>query len=55
VIGTKLWGILGAVTLFAMQQDCASLVYDLNTIKGTVVSYLKKKHGHSKQNISKLE
>jgi len=30
------------VKFVAMQQDCATLIYDLNTIKGTTKSYLKK-------------
>ena len=30
------------VKFVAMQQDCATLIYDLNTIKGTAESYLKK-------------
>ena len=30
------------VKFVAMQQDRATLIYDLNTIKGTVESYLKK-------------
>ena len=30
------------VKFVAMQQDRATLIYDLNTIKGTAESYLKK-------------
>jgi len=30
------------VKFVAMQQDSATLIYDLNTMKGTVESYLKK-------------
>jgi len=30
------------VKFVAMQQDRATLIYDLNTVKGTVESYLKK-------------
>ena len=30
------------VKFVAMQQNSATLIYDLNTIKGTVESYLKK-------------
>jgi len=30
------------VKFVAMQQDTATLIYDLNTTKGTVESYLKK-------------
>ena len=29
------------VKFVAMQQDCAILIYDVNTMKGTVESYLK--------------
>jgi len=43
------------VKFVAMQQDNATLIYDLNTKKGTVESYLIKYHNHSKQYISKLE
>ena len=30
------------VKFVAMQQDSATLIYDLNTMKGTMESYLKK-------------
>ena len=39
-----------------MQQDSATLIYDLNAMKGTMKSYLKKNRTrHSKQNTSKPE
>ena len=37
------------VKFVAMQQISATLIYDSNTTKGTVESYLKKLHNHSKQ------
>jgi len=37
VIDGKTW-----VKFVAMQQNSATLIYDLNTTKGTVESYLKK-------------
>ena len=51
---TKKYGVTGLVfkidaingkkwvKFVAMQQDSATLIYDLNTMKGTVESYLKK-------------
>ena len=33
----------------AMQQNSATLIYDLNARKGTLESYLKKLHSHLKQ------
>ena len=38
-----------------MQQNSATLLYDLNTMKGTTESYLKKQHSHSKQYSSRPE
>ena len=38
-----------------MQQSCATLNYDLNTMKGIAVRYLKKLQGHSKQYSFKTE
>ena len=43
------------VKFVAMQQDSATLIYDLNAMKGTMKSYLKKYNRHSKQNTSKPE
>ena len=37
------------VKFVAMQQISATLIYDSNTTKGTVESYLEKLHNHSKQ------
>jgi len=31
------------IKFVAMQQDSTTLIYDVNTMKGTVESYLKKK------------
>ena len=47
------------VKFVAMQQDSATLIYDLNAMKGTVESYLKKidqpfKTEHSKPEKSHL-
>ena len=41
------------VKFVAMQQDSATLIHDLNAMKGTMESYLKKRH--LKQNTSKPE
>jgi len=38
--------LLGFPYKYATEQ--CNLIYDLNTMKGTVESYLKKLHGHSK-------
>ena len=40
----KIYAIDGKkwVKFVAMQQNSATLIYDLNTMKGTVESYLKK-------------
>ena len=44
------------VKFVAMHHNSATLMYDVNTIKGTVESCLKKKlHSHSKQDSSKTE
>jgi len=41
------------VKFVAMRQNSATLIYDLNTMKGTVESCLKKEHSHSEQCSSK--
>ena len=44
LIDSKHW-----IKFVAVQQNSATLIYDLNTMKDTVESYLKKKRSHSKQ------
>ena len=43
-LGFKIYATDGKkwVKFVAMQQNSATLIYDLNTMKGTVESYLKK-------------